>query len=61
MACDEYWFFLLYFVDGILVKSNKQVQSGNHQNFNEKVMLFSAFSYIGPVLNYLLPQIQILL
>ena len=56
ITCDESWFFLWYLVDGIWKKSGEHIEHQKHLKNDPKIMIFTAFSILGPVLVYPMPQ-----
>ena len=55
VTCDESWFFLWYLVDGKWMKAGEHIESPKHLINDEKIMIFTAFSNVGPVLIYPIP------
>lgn len=55
ITCDESWFFLCYFFDGMWTDSDSRPQIPRRQISDKKYMFFTSFSIAGPVLIEFLP------
>ena len=56
ITCDESWFFLWYLVDGIWKKASDHIEHQKRLKNDPKILIFTAFSILGPLLIYQMPE-----